>query len=295
MKNLLCAYFSRLWKEKMFWAAVIFMAAAGFFFTVIQHIAQQPYRDPAHPTTPEEFCFNFHQLIGVVSAIVCCLFLGREFQDGALRNQLIAGHARWKVYLSALTVNAAASVLPALGYFMAACLCGMPVVGGFAVSAGEVLLLSLSCVLYVAVYASLFTMIQMFTGSRAIAVVLCILLALGLYVCSEAIFNVFYEPAMWDYLYNPNYPGDAMRGFLEVLYEFLPTGQGFLLTKYTQAAHLPIQNIPYALLPCYSGMLIALTTEPAPWLRSFSIKTLAWSLLTPWERYSSPARYTASV
>ena len=55
MKNLLCAYFSRLWKEKMFWAAVIFMAAAGFFFTVIQHIAQQPYRDPAHPTTPEEF------------------------------------------------------------------------------------------------------------------------------------------------------------------------------------------------------------------------------------------------
>ena len=138
---------------------------------------------------------------------------------------------------------------------------------------GIILLLILSCVLYVAVYASMFTMIQMLTGSRAMAVVLCILLALGLYVCSEAIFNVFYEPAMWDYLYNPNYPGDAMRGFLEVLYEFLPTGQGFLLTKYTQAAYLPIQNIPYALLPCYSGMLIALTTGAG--LLSFQKKRIS--------------------
>ena len=260
MRNLICASLSRLWKEKIFWAALAFMAAAGIFFTVIQHIAQQPYRDPAYPITPEGFCFNFHQLIGVASAMVCCLFLGREFQDGALRNKLIAGYPRWKVYLSGLTVNAAASVLLALGYSLAACLCGMPVFGGFVVSPGEVLLLILSCVLYVAVYASLFTMIQMLSGSRAAAVVLCILLALGLYVCSEAIFNVFYEPAVRDYLYNPNYPGDTVRGCLEVLYEFLPTGQGRLLTEYTQAAYLPIKNVPYGLLPLYSLALIAFTT-----------------------------------
>lgn len=268
MKNLLCAYFSRLWKEKMFWAAMMFMAAAGFFFTALHYCTH-----PESNYTPEEFCFNFYRLIGVGIAIVCCLFLGREFQDGTLRNKLIAGHSRWKIYLSSLMVNTAASVLLALGYFMAACLCGMPVFGGFVVSSGEVMLLILSCVLSVAVYASLFTMIQMLTGSRAMAVVLCILLALGLYVCSEAIFNVFYEPAMWDYLYNPNYPGDAMRGFLEVLYKFLPTGQGFLLTKYTQAAYLPTQNIPYALLPCYSGMLIALTTGAG--LLSFQKKRIS--------------------
>lgn len=272
MKNLLCAYFSRLWKEKMFWAAVIFMAAAGIFFTIIQHIAQQPYRDPAHPTTPEEFCFNFHQLIGVVSAIVCCLFLGREFQDGALRNQLIAGHARWKVYLSALTVNAAASVLPALGYFMAACLCGMPVFGGFVVSAGEVMLLILSCVLSVAVYASLFTMIQMLTGSRVISLVLCILLALGLYLLAQWVDGILYAPALlFDGRPNPRYPGEGVHGFLEVLFEFLPSGQGMILSLYT-LPYIPIQNIPYGLLPCYSGILIAVTTGAG--LLGFSKKRL---------------------
>lgn len=265
MSNLLSAYFSRLWREKIFWIALAFMGGCGIFFTVIQHITQQPYRDPAYPITPEEFCFNFHQLIGVVSAIVCCLFLGREFQDGVLRNKLIAGYPRWKIYLSGFLANAAASVLLALGYSLTACLCGMPVFGGFVVSPKEVLLLILACVLYVAVYASLFTMIQMLSGSRAAAVVLCILLALGLSVCSEAIFNVFYEPVMWDGIYNPNYPGDTMRGYLEVLYEFLPTGQGRLLTEYTQAAYLPIHNVPYGLLPCYSAILIALTTAAGLW------------------------------
>lgn len=72
MKNLLCAYFSRLWKEKMFWAAVIFMAAAGFFFTALHYCTH-----PESNYTPEEFCFNFYWLIGVGSAMVCCLFLGR--------------------------------------------------------------------------------------------------------------------------------------------------------------------------------------------------------------------------
>ncbi len=75
MKNLLCAYFSRLWKEKMFWAAVIFMAAAGFFFTALHYCTH-----PESNYTPEEFCFNFHQLIGVVSAIVCCLFWAGNFR-----------------------------------------------------------------------------------------------------------------------------------------------------------------------------------------------------------------------
>ncbi|HIR41622.1 MAG TPA: ABC transporter permease [Candidatus Egerieicola pullicola] len=272
MSNLLSAYFSRLWREKIFWIALAFMGGCGIFFTVIQHITQQPYRDPAYPITPEEFCFNFHQLIGVVSAIVCCLFLGREFQDGVLRNKLIAGYPRWKIYLSGFLANAAASVLLALGYSLTACLCGMPVFGGFVISPGEMLLLILSCVLYVTVYASLFTMIQMLTGSQVVSLVLCIVLTLGLYVSSEVIFNLFYEPVAWDGISNPNYPGDTVLGYLEMLYQFLPTGQGVLLTRYTQPSYVPIENVSYGLLPCYSAVLIALTTGAGLW--GFSKKQL---------------------
>lgn len=267
MRNLLCACFSRLWKETIFWTAWIFMAAAGFFFTAFHYCIY-----PESPYTPEEFCFNFHWLIGVVSAIICCLFLGREFQDGGLRNKLIAGHSRWKVYLSGLMVNIAASVLLALGYFLAACLCGMPVFGGFVVSPGEVMLLILSCALSVAVYASLFTMIQMLTGSRVISLILSILLALGLYLLAQQINGILYVPALlFDGGPNPRYPGEGVHGFLEVLFEILPSGQGMILSLYT-LPYIPIQNIPYGLLPCYSGMLIALTTGAGLW--GFSKKNL---------------------
>ena len=43
MSNLLSAYFSRLWREKIFWIALAFMGGCGIFFTVIQHITHKPY------------------------------------------------------------------------------------------------------------------------------------------------------------------------------------------------------------------------------------------------------------
>ena len=71
---------------------------------------------------------------------------------------------------------------------------------------------------------------------------------------------------------NPRYPGEGVHGFLEVLFEFLPSGQGMILSLYT-LPYIPIQNIPYALLLCYSGMLIALTTGAG--LLSFQKKRIS--------------------
>ena len=239
MKNLLCAYFSRLWKEKMFWAAVIFMAAAGFFFTVIQHIAQQPYRDPAHPTTPEEFCFNFHQLIGVVSAIVCCLFLGREFQDGALRNQLIAGHSRTVVYLAGLVVNILSALLLCLCYVLFACVTGIPLMGGFQADTGTILLLLLGNLLTVMAYCSLFTLIEMLSASRTGAIVTALLATLVLLALGTLLVGRLQEPEWLSMASgvdetgslifgqaqpNPSYLGGPMRTVFQVLVNLLPTG-----------------------------------------------------------------------
>ena len=60
--------------------------------------------------------------------------------------------------------------------------------------------------------------------------------------------------------------------YLEMLYQVLPTGQGVLLTRYTQPSSVPIENVSYGLLPCYSAVLIALTTGAGLW--GFSKKQL---------------------
>lgn len=267
MKNLLCAYFSRLWKEKMFWAAVIFMAAAGIFFTIIQHIAQQPYRDPAHPTTPEEFCFNFHQLIGVVSAIVCCLFLGREYQDGTLRNKLIAGHSRTVVYLAGLVVNILSALLLCLCYVLFACVTGIPLMGGFQADTGTILLLLLGNLLTVMAYCSLFTLIEMLSASRTGAIVTALLVTLVLLALGTLLVGRLQEPE-WISMAsgvdeagslifgqaqpNPSYLGGPMRTVFQVLVNLLPTGQAFSLAGGGD------EFLPQ--LPLYSAGLIAAAT-----------------------------------
>ena len=70
-------------------------------------------------------------------------------------------------------------------------------------------------------------MIQMLTGSRVISLVLCVLLALGLYLLAQWVDGILYAPALlFDGRPNPRYPGEGVHGFLEVLFEFLPPAKG---------------------------------------------------------------------
>ena len=273
MSNLLSTYFSRLWKDPIFWLALAFLMGDGILMTMVQFIA--PSWSTGNTYVLEDFCFNFHPVIGVASAVVCCLFLGREFQDGTLRNKLIAGHDRWKVYLAGLMVNAASSVLFALGYSAFACILGIPILGGFQSGLSTVLLLILSNILYVIAYASIFTMIQMLTGSRVIGVVICILLALGLYLLGFQLHNLLRLPEYWpEQTYLDELTGEMVtippqpihgyfdhpsRPLLEFFYELLPSSQGQILTS---QGNMSVFKNPAHLerLPLYSFLLIAVTT-----------------------------------
>lgn len=273
MSNLLNAYFSRLWKDPIFWLALAFLVGDGILMTMVQFIA--PSWSTGNTYVLEDFCFNFHPVIGVASAVVCCLFLGREYQDGTLRNKLIAGHGRWKVYLAGLVVNAASSVLFALGYSAFACILGIPILGGFQSSLSTVLLLILSNILYVIAYASIFTMIQMLTGSRVVGVVVCILLALGLYLLGNQLHALLKLPEYWpeQTYWNeftgemvtippqpvPDYFDHPCRPLLKFFYEFLPSSQGQILTSQGSLFLVkPQANLER--LPLYSLLLITITT-----------------------------------
>ncbi len=44
MSNLLSAYFSRLWKDPIFWLALAFLMGDGIFMTMVQFIAPMVHR-----------------------------------------------------------------------------------------------------------------------------------------------------------------------------------------------------------------------------------------------------------
>lgn len=266
MINLLSAYFSRLWREKIFWFAMGFMVVFGIVNTV-NYYPFAAYLEPGATFALEDYCFSFHWVISVVSAVVSSLFLGREYQDGTIRNKLIAGHSRAAVYLSGWLANTASTLLLCLGCFLASCICGIPAFGGFQGEFGKILLLILASLLSVSVYAALFTMIQMLVGNRAAAVTICLITALVILIGASQLQSWLNEPAMWEgYSYltdagelvvvqsfpNSTYLTGTARTVVQTIYEFLPWGQGSLLIN-GGGEHL-------SYFPLYSGILIAAFT-----------------------------------
>ncbi len=266
MANITASLLSRLWREKIFWIALAFMFVFGAFDATNRY-SFAAYLEPGATFALEDYCFSFHWVIGVVSAVVSTLFLGREYQDGTLRNKLIAGHSRAAVYLSGWLTNTVSTLLLCLGCFSAACLFGIPAFGGFQKEPETILLLALASLLSASVYTALFTMIQMLTGNRAAAVTISLLTALVIVIGASQMQSWLSEPAIWEgYSYltdtgelvtvesfaNSTYLSGTARKVVETIYEFLPWGQGSLIIN-GGGEHLHY-------LPFYSAVLIAAST-----------------------------------
>ena len=88
MSKLLSANIIRLRKEKVFWLvmAVMFILGAGIPISIkIAEIRLGTYNGI------DAVFGQFAIFIGVVSAIFCSFFVGREYSDGTIRNKIISG------------------------------------------------------------------------------------------------------------------------------------------------------------------------------------------------------------
>lgn len=271
MTNLLSAYLSRLWKDKFFWLAMVFMAGLGVLLTLNQYssalLLQQRGLSADGSVPLELYCFGFQWVIGGASALVSCLFLGREYQDGTLRNKLIAGHSRTWIYLAGLMVNTISALALCLCYCVFACLIGIPLMGGFQAGIPTVLLLLLGNLLAVAAYSAIFTLVGMLCSSRTRAIVVAILLFLVMLVLGVFLIGRLQEPETLSIASgmdetgqllfqetgrNPSYLGGPMRTIFQVIVNLLPTGQAFSLAGGGD------EFLPQ--LPLYSAGLIAAAT-----------------------------------
>ena len=123
-------------------------------------------------------------MMGVILAAVCSLFFGAEHADGTIRNKLIAGHGRARIYLATL----AASCLAALALYAVALLASLPNLRWlvrFPVPEMKNLALCLGgTALLLAGYCSVCVMLCMLVQRRSVLAVVLLLLMAGLFVVS---------------------------------------------------------------------------------------------------------------
>lgn len=264
MNKLLSANFTRLIRDKIFWLCTAFMFIIG---TAMPLMHYKIMLKDGYPMYMEDAFFIGAAFIGILLSVFCSMFLGTEYNDGTIRNKIIAGQKRPVIYLSNLITCIAAGIFMCTACFIPYLCIGIPLLGFFTADTATVLLFVLCMFFLTAAFSSLFTMLAMLNQNKASAAVTCVLSAFLLLFAGSYINAQLREPPMYEsYAYvteagqvvieepepNPHYVEGVKRIIYEFLNDFLPGGQSF------QIVNMSAQNLPLLIL--YSGIILAGTT-----------------------------------
>lgn len=238
MNRLFASTFFRMLKKIVFWILLICMFAYGVYSA--SNVASE-----ANDGFVIDGCaFEFAPFMGLVAAVFISLFIGSEYSDGTIRNKLVVGHSRMRIYLANLIVCSIACVLISLAYVAGIIIVSISK-GGKLLTETSIVSMCLICSVLVSIaFASIMTMLAMLNINKAGNVVVSMILALVLLVSSSYIYQRLSEPEMYDnyvsvnevgvptqveQLPNPLYIDGTARVVFEVVNDLLPSGQAMQL------------------------------------------------------------------
>lgn len=248
MRNLLSAHFARLRKNRVFWALLaILLVFAGW--KLFRELPVSANLNSSPQERWELLLFAHVRLLGLVLAILISLFVGEEYDGGAIRNKLASGHSRVSVYFSALLTVTAAAFLLCLAYTAVTAAGGWLVLGPME-DMSPVLPHLVAVLAMCLSYCALFTLVGMNCTQAAHSALLCLGLTGAMFVACQ----FFISTAI---LKLTNMGADAEAALFCWLYYLLPMGQGDLLRDIHIISPLGIP--PLRLIP-YSTLFIVMTT-----------------------------------
>ncbi len=238
MNKLLCAGFTRLRKNKLFWILTVFSIGLALFMICTRYSDMKAYGEVIEA---EQIMLNYSTITGVVIAIFTSLFLGVEYSDGTIRNKIVTGHKRSDIYLSNLLITAAASLFSYTLFIVTVAIIGIPLFGGITISVPKLLTL-LGCIFVTIIaYSSIFTFIAMMISNKAVAAIVSIMLAFGMMMAALTCFNIINAPEFiqeaslvdgemkFIEVPNPKYPSEEKKKICQTLLNIDPAGQMFQL------------------------------------------------------------------
>lgn len=269
MRNLLAAGASRLKKDGIFWLAMVFMLGLGLFAVWGKWNEKVDYGDAIHL---DDCMFIYTVYMGVVMAVLCSLFIGTEYSDGTIRNKIIVGVSRYKIYLSNFLLCFGAAVFMMVLYLIGYLGAGVFVFEPAMASTKTILLMGALSLATLATYAALFTMISMTVSKKSISAVICLLVFFGMLMAAMVINSRLGMPEyITDYkmaadgsllengmIPNPRYLGPAARKIYLFVYDLIPTGQGLQISSFEVERPLRIAGL--------SGAIAVVTTAAGAWI-----------------------------
>lgn len=219
MLQLLSAGFARLRKDRIFWIGITLIAGFILFVMVYNHL------DTGYNYSSDVYFFAPFYVIGLFTACFTGIFLGTEHSDGAIRNKLVVGQSRVKVYLTNFIMSFAATFLVCTVTTLIVSAVNIPLYGALQLPFSRIMTLLWIGILSLASYAAIFTYFSMRISNKSFSVVICILGFLLIQTVSLIISDRLKIPEFTGSgMPNPRYLGGMGRKIYEVLMDLLPTG-----------------------------------------------------------------------
>ena len=236
MRKLLRANFNRLMKDKLFWILMVSEVFLGGLFPILHYMDNL---DEKAGWTQEHSFFIFAIFVPMMISVVSSLYIGTEYSDGTMRNKLIVGHSRSRIYVANLITNMETSFMLCFAFMLSHICIGTTLLGWFESDEKTIVAYALVVLAMAIACTAIFTLIAMLCSNKAYSVAGCILLIFLLLFMGIRITAALNEPEYYSaYSYteagvtvaedeerNPNYISGTKRQIFEFLNEFLPGGQ----------------------------------------------------------------------
>lgn len=262
MMRLLRADFYRLFRSKLFYALVVVYAAVALVFTFNSYAMYRAGYEASAFSTLMNGMGGGMGMLGILIALFSAVFVGHDYASGAVRNKIMAGCGRLKIYWSKLVCVTFAGLCVYLAYQLTGLAVGAPLMGfgeEGAVVAGY-FFLGLFLVL---AYSAVFTALVMLTQSTTVSLIVGIIAPL---VVSLLSINVLGElQGHTDFIgdeavYVPcDWPAWA-QGIVRFVFALIPSGQASSVAMSfvaTELAQTPALFFAYYALSCVWVVLSA--------------------------------------
>lgn len=230
MSRLLRANFSRLWKTTAFWVCLILPVALSIFFDILDNV-EEIYNSMMN-VTPISLFF---------AAIFTAMYIGTDNSEKTVRNKLIIGIPRGKVYLANLiTVSVGMSLIFAANWLTV--LVNDLTHGGYLkIGTGALVLYMALSLVAGAAMTALCTLLAMLITSRSLATAITIMLTIGMFFGTRYLAELSTGPSHYtssvydyetgEYVMVDDYDdytfvvSEGVEKAAKAVYKFLPTSQ----------------------------------------------------------------------
>ncbi|MDO4602514.1 MAG: ABC transporter permease subunit [Eubacteriales bacterium] len=274
MRNLISAGFYKIRKSRVFLICMILVNVLSAFLTV------QVYQNSLScdvPYTFEDGIFMTETIMILITAVFVSLFFGTEYSDGTIRNKLIGGYTRGKIYLSQVLVNVVSCLLIYFSSILVSGILGAILMGAEGTSIVKTAVYVLAGAGMCITDAALFTFLTMSTGTKAGASVAGLLLAFCLLCGAMFVQEKLSEK---EYMYipkvlaeknetagtaitgeeelvklpNPYYITGRKRKIFEILLDINPCGQAVQLAALDLPRPAAVMTYDAALTALFCGL-----------------------------------------